>query len=262
MTKLQWVVVASAVAVFFIIYFGCDTKPKNIKALETSRALAAESTDISTLLQEAKSALSSVQSGTVLALESELNAAASDSIRAEVFKRLSSQWYSLNYPGISGYYAQQVAEILGTEESWSIAGTTYAICIQQSQDSKTRDFCTGRAVQAFESAISLNPDEMAHQVNLALAYTANPPQDNPMKGILMLRDLNQKQPDNVLVLNALARLALQTGQYGKAVERLESAQKLEPGNSSTICLLAEAYKGAGDSAKARAFEEQCRNLPR
>lgn len=244
---------------FFILYLGCETKPEDIKALETSRALAAESTDINTLLQEAKSSLDGMSSNSVLALETELDAALADSARVEVFKRLASNWYSLGYPSISGYYAQQIAELQGTEESWSIAGTTYTICIQQSQEQKVRDFCTGRAIQAFESAISLNPDETAHQVNLALAYAANPPQDNPMKGILLLRDLNQKDPDNVLVLNTLARLALQTGQYPRAVERLERALQLEPGNLNTICLLAEAYQGSGDVKKAEAFAEQCRN---
>lgn len=262
MTKLQWAVIASAIGMFFILYLGCDTTPEDIKALEKSRALAAESTDINALLQEAKPALSGISSNTVLALETELEDTVSDSARAEVFKRLASKWYELGQPAISGYYAQQVAELLGTEESWSIAGTTYTICIQQSQEQKIRDFCTGRAVQAFESAISLNPEEIAHQVNLALAYTSSPPPDNPMKGILMLRDLNQKAPDNVLVLNTLARLALQTGQYSKAVERLEHALELAPGNSNTICLLAEAYQGNGEAEKGKAFEEKCRSLTR
>lgn len=260
MTKLQWAVVASSIALFFILYFGCETRPNDIKALETSRALAAESTDINTLLQQAKEGLSGVEAGNILAMESEAGAAPSDSLKEEALKRLSGEWYRLGFPAISGYYAQEVAELIGTEESWSIAGTTYTICIQQNQEPKVRDFCTGRAIQAFENAISLNPDEKAHQVNLALAYAANPPQDNPMKGVLMLRELNQKEPDNVLVLNALARLALQTGQYGRAIERLERARELQPDNRNTICLLAEAYRGQGDEEKARALAEECSNL--
>lgn len=262
MTKLQWAVIVSAVGMFFLIYLGCETKPEDIQALEKSRALAAESTDINTLLQEARSSLGNIPSSSILALETELEETATDSSRTEVFKRLASKWYELGYPAISGYYAQEVAELSGTEESWSIAGTTYTICLQQSQEQKTRDFCTGRAVQAFENAISLNPENTAHQINLALAYAANPPQDNPMRGILMLRDLNQKDPDNVLVLNTLARLAIQTGQYPRAVERLERALELDPGNPNTICLLAEAYEGSGEVAKAQAFAEQCRNLQR
>ncbi|MCB0553632.1 MAG: tetratricopeptide repeat protein [Phaeodactylibacter sp.] len=259
MTKLQWAVIASAVVLFLTLYFTCDTKPRDIQALEKSRALAGESTDVTALLTEAKASLSPAQSSPVLALEAQLDKALEDSSRVEVLKQLSGQWYQLGVPALAGYYAQQVAEANGTEEAWSIAGTTYTICIQNSQEPKVRDFCTGRAVQAFENAISINPANLAHQVNLALAYTANPPQDNPMKGILMLRSLNQSNPDNVLILNTLARLALKTGQFSRAVERLEHALSIEPDNTDSICLLAQAYEGAGETAKAAEFTEKCRS---
>ena len=49
MAKLQMIVVASVTLFFLILYFGCDTKPKKIKALEKTRALNAESTSIQNL---------------------------------------------------------------------------------------------------------------------------------------------------------------------------------------------------------------------
>ena len=260
MTKLQWIVVGTAVALAFVMYFGCDTTPKDIAAVEKTRALSAESTDIGSMLQSAKHELSALEASNVLALENELDNALADSAKIEPYKALSGQWYDLGNPGIAGYYAQQIAEIENTEQSWSIAGTTYTICIQRSEEEKIRDFCTGRAINAFENAISINPDDLAHQVNLALAYTYNPPQDNPMKGILILRELNQKAPDNVLVLNTLARLAIRTGQYDKAIERLERALKLEANNPATPCLLAQAYEASGNMVKAQAAAEKCRLL--
>jgi len=258
MTKLQWIVIGAAVALFFIIYFGCETTPKDISALEKSRALASESTDINTLLSEAKLELESIAANELLALEAQLEESLSDTAKVDAYKQLSSKWYELEQPAIAGYYAQQVAELESTEESWSIAGTTYTICIQRTETPKIRDFCTGRAITAFESAISLNPDKISHQVNLALAYTYNPPPENPMKGVLMLRELNQKAPDNVLVLNTLARLAIRTGQYERAIERLEHALSIEPNFTATACLLAQAYEGAGNSAKAQSFAQKCR----
>lgn len=260
MNKWQLIVVGGAVALFFIIYFGCETTPKNIKTLEKSRVLAAESTDISAMLKEAKSSLESIEASDILALERQVELVQSDTAKTETYKALSSKWYQLEHSSIAGYYAQQVAELDNTEESWSIAGTTYTICIQRSQEEKVREFCTGRALNAFENAISINPDDMAHQVNLALAYTYNPPQDNPMKGILMLRELNEKDPEDVLVMNTLARLAIRTGQYDKAVSRLEKSISLEPQNRTTACLLAQAYEGVGNSTKAAAYAEQCRQL--
>jgi cytochrome c-type biogenesis protein CcmH/NrfG len=258
MTKLQWAVIASAVILFVVAYFVFGVKPRNVTALERSRALVAERISVSTLLRESKEELSREGSQAVLALESQLGQAPNDDTRVELLKRLSGKWFELGVPALAGHYAQLVAEQTGAEEAWSIAGTTYTICIQRSAVADIRSFCTARAVAALENAISLNPSNMAHQVNLALAYAANPPEENPMKGILLLRDLNQSNPDNVLILNALARLAIQTGQYERAEERLEAAFRLEPDNPTTVCLLAQAYEGAGKAAQAAEFAAKCR----
>lgn len=254
MTKLQWIVLFSALGLFFLLYFGCNTKPKKQQLLEKTRALQAESTDISVLLKNAKAALSSSQNGRMFLLEQELSQLEADSARVDQFKRISGAWFELGQPAIAGYYAQEIAEIAGTEESWSIAGTTYTICVQQATEQKVRDYCTGRAVGAFENAISINPDQVNHQVNLALVYTENPPGGNPMRGILMLRELNDAHPNNVLVMNTLARLAIKTGQIDRAIQRLETSLELEPDNQNTICLLATAYGNAGSDYASRAAE--------
>jgi Flp pilus assembly protein TadD len=140
-----------------------------------------------------------------------------------------------------------------------MAGTTYAICVKNSQDEKVKSFCSKRAVKAFESAISLAPEKIEPRINLAICYVDNPSQDNPMQGILMLRELNTKYPQSVPVLNQLGKLALQTNQIEKALERLEAAIALEPENKNTICLLATAYKNAGDQVKSNEYQKKCVN---
>ena len=45
----------------------------------------------------------------------------------------------------------------------------------------------------------------------------------------------------------------------QALERLEAAIKLEPENKNTICLLATAYKNAGNEAKANEYQNKCVN---
>ena len=260
MTKLQIGVLLSAIAFFFALYFGCDIKPKEQQAIEKSRVIAAESASIEVLLREAKKDIGPAEASAFLALEQSLAEAQADSARSQVLKTISGRWYEYGYPAIAGHYAEQVAELDNSEESWSIAGTTYTICLQRTEEERLRNFCTGRAVKSYENAISINPANPAHQVNLALVYTEHPPQDNPMRGIQMLLDLNQSDPDNVLVLNSLGRLAIRTGQFDRAVERLERAASIEPENRNTICLLAQAYEGAGPAEKAQQYGEQCRRL--
>ncbi|HMQ46224.1 MAG TPA: tetratricopeptide repeat protein [Saprospiraceae bacterium] len=258
MTTQQWIALAGAVLLFFILYFGCSTKPRSIAELEKSRSLALVSTDVSALIKGAREQLDERLQSQLLAQETQLESAKGDTAEVTALKALAAWWYEAGFPAISGHYAQRIAEKLETEESWAIAGTTYTICLQREQEQKIRAFCSEKAVQALENAISMNPAEISHRVNLGLTYAADPPKDNPMKGILLLRELNDQYPDNVLVINSLARLALQTGQYERAVERLEKAIELEPDNWNSICLLAQAYDGLGNQAKAQTFDQKCR----
>ena len=257
LSRTQLAVILGALGLILVLYFGFATKPPAQRQVEATRALNAESTDVTLLIREAHEALSAAQNATIAALEQNLEQAAVDSVRVEVLKQLSGQWYEVDQPAISGFYAQEVAQVLNTEEAWSIAGTTYAICLQRTQEERVREFCSNRAVQAFESAISLNPQNVAHKVNLALTYTDHPPADNPMRGVLMLRELQEQYPENPLVLVSLGRLAIRTGQYQRAVQRLQQALAIEPGNRNALCLMAQAYEGLGDQKLARAYNERC-----
>ena len=259
MTKLQIFVVLSAILLFFALYFGFDTVPPKQKSIEEQRVLQQTSTDISNLLLDAKQDIKGATKAQLLALEQQLQIAESDTAKVGAYKRLSSAWYQQKKPAIAGYYAQKLAELEQGEEAWSITGTTYAICVQREEAEKVKNFCSKRAVEAFENASSLAPNNIQHRVNLALVHTSNPPQDMPMKGIMMLLDLNKKYPDDVLILTNLARLGMQTGQYDKAAGRLERALTVAPNNRKVMCMLADAYEQLGRKQEALAMVQQCQN---
>ncbi len=245
---------------FLLMYLGLDKIPPKQKDLEKSRAFNIESTGVSNLIQEAMAKLDAEQKNIIDAINTDLEKSASDTLKkTEILKSLSGTWYDLGHPGIAGAYAEDIAQILKTEPSWSMAGTTYALCVRSAKDEKIRSFCSKRAIKAFENAISFAPDKIEARINLAICYVDAPSEDNPMQGILMLRELNAKYPDNVPVLNQLGKLALQTNQIDKALERLETAIKLEPKNNTTICLLAQVYRQMGDISRAGEYENKCVN---
>ncbi len=256
MTKLQIVSVVSAVLLFIVLYFGCDTVSSEQKRMGEDRKPGMVSTDISVLLKDAAEDLDPSQTGIIEMLDAQVEAA-QDSTKIGLLKQLSGKWYEFGQPAIAGFYAQTIAEVDNSEESWSVAGTTYSICLQRSKEKKVRDYCYQNAVQAFENAVSVNPDSPQHKVNLAVLYTENPPPQNPMKGILMLRELTEKYPENASVLVNLGRLAIQTSQFDKAVERLSQALTLEPNNRQAICFIARAYDAKGDQANAELYGKRC-----
>lgn len=260
MTRSQLIVLSSVIFLFCLLYFGMDTKSSNRSSIDRTRSLSAETTGINALLPEAKARLSADQLAIVNGLETMSRSEENDSTKISLTEKLSANWYDLGRPDIAGYYAEQIAAQVNTAEAWSIAGTTYAIGAQRLKEDKVRTYCSGRAVKAFESAISLDPADTNHQLNLAVCYADNPPTENPMKGILMLLDLNRANPDDVPVLNTLARFGIKTGQFAKAVQRLEKVLGLDPDNKNAICLLVKAYQGLGESAKAAAFSEKCQSV--
>jgi tetratricopeptide (TPR) repeat protein len=257
MTKFQLGTIVGALLLLGILYFGCETKPPAQKAIEKTRSLEAQSTDITSLLKEAKETLTDFQANSILERETIIDQAPNDSAKVEALKLLSGKWFEFGQPAIAGHYAQQIADLTEGENEWAIAGTTFAICLQRTTADKVKQFCRERAIQAFESAISLNPDEMDYQINLSLVYVESPPSNNPMKGILMLRELNEAHPEDVSVMVSLARLAIRTSQFERAVERLTKALELEPENRDAACLIAQAYEGLQDEENARKFAAQC-----
>ena len=258
MNKAQISAVFAALVLFCGLYFGFDTKNKNQKTAAHSQALQVESTGPEVLLADAKTHLSPAQGAEVAALEQQAAAAPDSVAKVEALKKLSAYWYRAQQLAVSGVFAEQVAELERSDAAWSVAGGTFFNGLVGSQDPTIRSFCTEHAVKAFESAASLNPSKVEHRVNLALVYSESPPSDNPMQAVLMLRELEAKHPEEASVYNALGRLAIKTGQWQRAIDRLEKAWTLNKNNPNTPCLLAKAYEGAGQMDKMEQFAKICK----
>ncbi len=254
MNRAQIILISSAIGLFFILYFGCDVKSKEQKTVATARALTAETVNPTTLIEEATAALTAAQRPEIQQLTEKMAAESTPS----VLKQLSAAWHNAGHDEVASVYAQQVAEAEKTDEAWSIAGANFYLALQKATDPNLREFCSKRAAEAFQNAASLNPAKLEHRLNLALCFVENPPADNPMKGILQLRELDAQNPENVIVNLQLARLAIKTGQFDKAIARLEKTFPKDPKNRKLVCLLADAYEGKGD-AKAAEWKAKCVN---
>jgi predicted Zn-dependent protease len=220
-----------------------------------------ETTGLESLIRAARANLSPSAIANLSDLESRLEKEPASSERVPILEQLAGEWYRAGQPAISGIYAKEIAEEQNTEEAWSITATTFNICLKkEGTDEKTRQFCASQAEQAYQAAISLNPEDADNRINLALSYTDYPPRDNPMKGILLLRELEQKYPENPRVYITLAQLAIKTNQLEKAVERFETARSLDPDNPEVICPLARVYESLGKQDEAAILGARCQEL--
>lgn len=240
-----------------VLWFGFPTKPSKLLDSEQERRLNLQSTQASILITEAIGQLSSSTRTQIQLLEAQIAGSSEDSVRVALLKDLASLWYGEGHIAIAGSYAEQVAHIIGDAQAWSIAGTTYGMGIKTAGSEKERKYCIDKALLSLENAISLDPENIAFQLNRAIILAEHPPSDNPMQGVLMLLDLNKNNPQNVSVINNIAKFALQTGQLDKAEQRLLTADSLSPNNKMTNCLFAQLYNAKGDKVKADWYRTKC-----
>ena len=262
MGRPQLIALGCALVAFLGLNFGLErlAPPMRDGASAVQRL---SSTSARALMREATDGLDARAEAEIHGLEKMLDAAESDTRKAEVLKQLSGAWYRAGRPALAAHFAEQVAETVPSDTAYGIAATTYSLCLRaDSLSAKQRAFCSERAVPAYETAISLAPATTTHRLNLAVHLAENPPADNPMRGILLLRELNEADPDDVSVLVQLGRLALQTNQLERARERLTRAVTLQPDHRTAQCLLAEVAGRLGDAATAAPATEACRQLSR
>lgn len=244
--------------IFIVIYFGLDTKSNEQEALVKTREQKLELLNIDRVIASERELLPAQAAAVLEQFEAELENAADDTTRVSQLKTLASFWYQNGNALISGYYAQKIAENLNLDaEAWGICGTTFAIAAKRTEDDNKRKYALQKSRLAFENAISIDPNAVNNKINLALSFVDFPLEENPMKGVLMLIDLNKENPDNPAVLFQLGRLALGTNQLEKAVERLEKVIELDFQNKEAHCLLAETYQKLGDQNKALKELEIC-----
>jgi len=106
--------------------------------------------------------------------------------------------------------------------------------------------------------LELNPDNVDAKIALATCYTEGT--GETMKGVTLLREVTQKDSNNISANIILGKLAIQSGQFDKAIKRLELVLNLRPENTEALYFLAEAYKGKGDKEKAILLFEKCKMM--
>ena len=261
MGRSQWIAVALTAVLVLLTYWGCPVRPPEAGTELKSAPVAA--TGLESLIRAARDGLTPVQVATLANLEERLELAENSDTEPirPLQEQLASEWFRAGQPAISGVYARRIAEESNQAEDWNITATTFSLCLQrETTDEKTRQFCADQAESAYQAAISLDPSDLDARINLAVSYTDYPPKDNPMKGILMLVDLEKQHPGNARLNLTLGRLAVQTNQLDRAADRYEKALAAEPDNPDVVCPLARIYEQIGQNDRAGELAGRCKEL--
>lgn len=158
---------------------------------------------------------------------------------------LINQYESLQQYNFSAYYHTLKAEIQNTKESWALAGDRqYSVSQNSVYDSTFNHVLLDKAINSYTKAIEFDTTDLDLKTKLGEAYMLNAEQ--PMQGITMLLDVVKQDSMNINANLALGKFGIVSGQYDKALNRLEKVLSLQPENKEALLLAAEAATNIGD----------------
>lgn len=172
------------------------------------------------------------------------------------YKDLLAEYQKLDKPLAVAYYSVKLAEKENNPELYVNAGDFNAMLLPTAPDTKAKNYLSGNITACYQKAVELAPENTDYKIRLAGAYMENG--SAPMQGVTILLDIVKKDSTNIDALLMLGRFGIISGQYDKAIGRLEKILYLQPQNSEALFLLAEAYNQQGNKNKAIEMLERCK----
>jgi tetratricopeptide (TPR) repeat protein len=152
------------------------------------------------------------------------------------------------------FYTAEASKLDNSEKKLTFAARLFLDNLRLEHDEAKLNWKTTEAIELFEKAIALNPDDDDLRIGLGSCYvygrgrTGNP--EETMKGIQELLAVVRKDSTNMKAQFVLGVGGAVSGQYDKAVERLAKVVKAEPANLEAIMFLADTYAAKGEKAAA------------
>jgi len=260
--KQQIILLAGGLLIFAsLFYFGKTVATKDLSSKgEAPGPAAAAAFNIGKYIQDAKSKLSVSQINYINSLENSISRGDVSAQQIKVYNQLASFWAdSIHQQEIYIFYTSQSAKLVNSEKNLTFAAQLILADLRNESDPAKRGWKAEQAIELFEHAITLNPNNPNLQVGLGSCYifgkgmVGNP--QETMKGIQQLLQVVRKDSLNMQAQLVLGIGGVISNQFDKAIDRLLNVLKYEPSNLEAISWLADAYAGKGDKANALKWYE-------
>ncbi len=238
-----------------IFYFAFDIAPADLKNQKEMNEAKKDAS--SEQKEEINVSLTPEQKAELDQLKSDISSTTEPTKKSELFKKLSSFWYKQNQFVHSGNAAIEVAKIENTGDAWGIAGTSFLSGLTEGQEESMKLSCKTKAVSCLNNAIAMDSLNPQHQMNKALCFVKMP-EDNPMQGIMLLLELSKKYPEYIPVQITLSQLAIQTGQWDKAYDRLKKVLEAHVNNPDANCLILEVIRQSNRNENQEPYKRYCK----
>jgi tetratricopeptide (TPR) repeat protein len=252
--KPQWIVVIVGIGLVAAIYtFGKIVPAKNSNIPQSNTVHEPEATTLSadTIIMLAKKQLKSEQVIRLNTLENSISRGDVKDQQLKVYHQLAHFW--ADSAGVFepyAWYEAQAARLENSEKSLTFAAHLFLENLQGDEVVGRRRWKALQAKDLFERSLKINPENDSSKVGLGACYLFGNISEAPMEGIGKIMEVLQKDSTNIYAQITLAKGAVMSGQYDKAIHRLQLVNGLAPDNAEATLMLADVFERTGDKKNA------------
>ena len=254
--KNQLILISAGIALLIALFlFGRTTSNKSLAAAEKTEKSSVKAFDIEQYIGLEKAKLTPNQYIIANKLANNLIAANSTVNKIEANQALAAFWKdSAKSFEPYAFYISEGSKLDNSEKNLTFAARIFLNNLRAEKDEVKLNWETTSAINLFERALKLNPDNDDLKIGLGSCYiygkgrNGNP--QETMQGIQQLLSVVRKDSNNIQAQMMLGVGGLVSGQFDKSIERLNKVVTLQPQNAEAVAYLADAYAGKGDKANA------------
>lgn len=248
MLKTRLLLLAVCALIIFLLF----QLPKSVVENESSMASDSVTSHIQTYSEPPaaiRSRIQQLRAQWLKGAKNEKNAIFADSL-ADLY-RLSNRFDS------AAWFAEESSKYWKTTESLVKSGDLYYQAYAIELDQSRQKALAEKAQEFYGRVLKETPGNLEVKTKMAMTYLTT---STPMQGITMLREVLAEDPDNELALFNMGMLSIQSGQFDRAVQRLQQLVSINPAHIQGQLLLGIALMNSGDRTKARVQFEKVKEM--
>jgi tetratricopeptide (TPR) repeat protein len=262
--KKQWLfVIAGVTAVLGLFLFG-NTVSKKVATATPSEPI--DKFDIQQFITTSKQKLTPSQGIYLSNLENSITRGDLPTQQITANNSLANFWKdSAKVFEPYAYYLSQSAKLDNSEKNLTFAAQLMLASLRGEHDEASVNWKADQAIQLFEQALKVNPANDELTIGLASCYIfgkgRNGATDETMqKGVLKVLEVVKRDSTNMKAQLVLGIGGFISGQYDKAVLRLQKVVAAQPSNLEAVAFLADTYAAKGDKANAIKWYEVSKQI--
>lgn len=251
MKKQQLILVSSGVGLLCLIYFFGNTIPPKKNPGAVAAAAGTKEISFKTILEASREQLTPAQQAHVAQLEAAVVRGDIKEQQIKVFKQLAGFWKDSAHLLLPyAYYSAEAAKLENSQKSLTFAAQFFLEGIRRQDNPDLQRWMATEAKGLFEKALQLAPDNDSLKVGLGSAILFGNLGEGPMEGIKKIREVAERDPENMYAQYMLGLGGMISGQFDKAADRLLKVVQHQPENVEVMLMLADAYEQQKDKANA------------